>query len=71
MNIYKKYAIYYFIGFILTFVSWLSIVIYISLNNISAFVLVNLVIVTICLIFFMFCSYYYSKKAKETQNNHQ
>ena len=69
MGIYKKYAIYYMIGFVLTFISWISIIIYIAVNSLTPFILVNLGIVTLCLVFFMICSLYYHKKAKKNQDN--
>lgn len=69
MSIYKKYAIYYFIGFVLTLLSWLSIVIYIAVTKLTPFVLVNLIIVTLCLVFFITCSVYYRKKAKRGSDN--
>lgn len=59
MNVYLKYAIYYFIGFLLTFASWLAIGLYIIFKKLSAFILINFGVVTICLIFFMACCFYY------------
>lgn len=68
MKVFKKYAIYYFVGFLLTFISWISILVYIILNGITAFVSINLIIVTFCMIFFIICSIYYKIKSKDTND---